>query len=47
VKEPAVASKLASLGIVQDYQSPEKLVAEIREEHKIVEEIAKKAGLVK
>jgi tripartite-type tricarboxylate transporter receptor subunit TctC len=47
VKEPAVASKLASLGILQDYQLPEKLVAEIREEHKIVEEIAKKAGLVK
>jgi tripartite-type tricarboxylate transporter receptor subunit TctC len=47
VKEPAVASKLASLGILQDYQPPEKLVAEIREEHKTVEEIAKKAGLIK
>ena len=47
VKEPAVTSKLASLGIVQDYQPPEKLVAEIREEHKIVQEIAKKAGLIK
>jgi tripartite-type tricarboxylate transporter receptor subunit TctC len=47
VKEPAVASKLVSLGILQDYQPPEKLVTEIREEHKIVEEIAKKAGLVK
>jgi tripartite-type tricarboxylate transporter receptor subunit TctC len=47
VKEPAVATKLLSLGIVQEYQPPEKLVAEIREEHKIVEEIAKKAGLTK
>jgi tripartite-type tricarboxylate transporter receptor subunit TctC len=47
VKEPAVASKLANLGILQDYQPPEKLVAEIREEHKTVEEIAKKAGLIK
>lgn len=47
VKDPAVASKLASLGILQDYQPPEKLVAEIRAEHKTVEEIAKKAGLVK
>jgi tripartite-type tricarboxylate transporter receptor subunit TctC len=46
-KEPAVASKLAGLGILQDYQPPEKLVAEIREEHRTVEEIAKKAGLVK
>lgn len=46
-KEPSVAAKLANLGILQDYQPPEKLVAEIREEHKTVEEIAKKAGLVK
>ena len=46
-KEPAVASKLANLGIVQDYQPPEKLVAEIREEHQTIENIAKKAGLVK
>jgi tripartite-type tricarboxylate transporter receptor subunit TctC len=47
VKEPSVATKLLSLGIVQEYQPPEKLVTEIREEHRIVEEIAKKAGLVK
>jgi len=47
VKEPSVATKLLSLGIVRGYQPPEKLVTEIREEHKIVEEIAKKAGLVK
>jgi tripartite-type tricarboxylate transporter receptor subunit TctC len=47
VKEPSVAAKLASLGIVQEYQPPEKLVTEIREEHRIVEEIAKKAGLIK
>ena len=47
MKEPAVASKLANLGIVQDYQPPEKLVAEIREEHQTIEDIAKKAGLVK
>jgi tripartite-type tricarboxylate transporter receptor subunit TctC len=47
VKEPAIGSKLAALGIVQDYVPPEKLLAEIREEHRTVEEIAKKAGLVK
>ena len=47
VKEPAVVSKLAGLGMIQDYLAPEKLVAEIREEHRTVEEIAKKAGLVK
>jgi tripartite-type tricarboxylate transporter receptor subunit TctC len=47
VKEPAVASRLAGLGMVQDYVPPEKLFAEIREEHRTVEEIAKKTGLVK
>jgi hypothetical protein len=33
--------------MVQEYSSPEKLVAEMREEHQSVEEIAKKAGLIK
>jgi tripartite-type tricarboxylate transporter receptor subunit TctC len=47
VKEPAIGSKLAALGMVQDYVPPEKLLAEIREEHRTVEEIAKKAGLIK
>src|SRR6266850_395889 len=46
-KDPAVAAKLVSFGILQDYAPPEKLVAEIREEHRMVEELAKKAGLVK
>ena len=47
VKDPAVASKLGNLGMVADYVSPEKLLAEIREEHRQVEQIAKKAGLIK
>jgi tripartite-type tricarboxylate transporter receptor subunit TctC len=47
VKEPAIVAKLAPLGMVQDYASPEKLVTEMREEYQAVEEIAKKAGLVK
>jgi tripartite-type tricarboxylate transporter receptor subunit TctC len=47
VKDPAVVSKLAGLGMVQDYLPSEKLIAEIREEHRTVEEIAKKAGLAK
>jgi len=46
-RDPAVAAKLGGLGMVQDYVPPEKLMAEIREEHRTVEEIAKKAGLVK
>ena len=47
VKDPGVAAKLAGLGMIQDYVSPEKLVTEIREEHRTVEEIAKKAVLIK
>jgi len=47
VKDTAIRSKLAALGIVQDYAPPEKLLAEIREEHKTIEEISKKAGLIK
>jgi tripartite-type tricarboxylate transporter receptor subunit TctC len=47
VKEPNIVAKLAPLGMVQDYAAPEKLVTEMREEYQAVEEIAKKAGLVK
>jgi tripartite-type tricarboxylate transporter receptor subunit TctC len=47
VKDPAVAARLANLGMVADYSPPEKLVAEIRDEHRTVEQIAKKAGLIK
>ena len=47
VKDPGIVAKLAPLGMVQDYASPEKLVTEMREEYQSVEEIAKKAGLVK
>jgi tripartite-type tricarboxylate transporter receptor subunit TctC len=46
-KNPASAAKLAALGMVQDYAPGEKLLAEIREEHKTVEEISRKAGLIK
>jgi tripartite-type tricarboxylate transporter receptor subunit TctC len=46
-RDPAIAAKLTSFGILQDYAPPEKVVAEIREEHRTVEELAKKAGLVK
>jgi tripartite-type tricarboxylate transporter receptor subunit TctC len=42
-KDPAVATKLATLGVVQDYQPPDILQAEIRAEQRIVEEMIKKA----
>ena len=47
VKDPAIAARLAPLGVVQEYAPPEKVLAEIREEHRVLEEVAKKAGLVK
>jgi tripartite-type tricarboxylate transporter receptor subunit TctC len=46
-KNPASAAKLAALGMVQDYAPADKLLAEIREEHKTVEEISKTTGLIK
>jgi tripartite-type tricarboxylate transporter receptor subunit TctC len=47
VKDPAIAATLAPFGMVQDYTPPDKVLAEIREEHRVLEELAKKAGLVK
>jgi tripartite-type tricarboxylate transporter receptor subunit TctC len=47
MKDPTVAARLGNLGMVADYEPPEKLIAEIREEHRTVEQIAKKAGLIK
>ena len=47
MKDPALASRLANLGMVADYEPPDKLIAEIREEHRTVEQIAKRAGLIK
>jgi tripartite-type tricarboxylate transporter receptor subunit TctC len=47
IKDPAVGTRLANIGMIADYVPPEKLVAEIREEHRVVEELAKKAGLIK
>jgi tripartite-type tricarboxylate transporter receptor subunit TctC len=46
-RDPAIAARLAALGMLQDYASPERLAEEIREEYRIVERIAKQAGLVK
>lgn len=47
VKAPAVAAKLAPLGVLQSYAGPEQLAAEIREESKRVSDMARKTGLVK
>jgi len=47
VKAPAIAARLAPLGILQSYGAPEQTAAEIREELKRVSEMARKTGLVK
>jgi tripartite-type tricarboxylate transporter receptor subunit TctC len=47
MKDPAVAAALAPFSLVQEYAPAEKIVAEIREEHRVLDDLAKKAGLVK
>ena len=47
VKDPAIGAKLAPLGVVQEYAPPDKVAADIREEHRALEEVARKAGLIK
>jgi tripartite-type tricarboxylate transporter receptor subunit TctC len=47
VQSPEVAGRLKPLGIAADYSPPDKLVAEIRDEHARVLAIAQKEGLAK
>ncbi|HZF19068.1 MAG TPA: tripartite tricarboxylate transporter substrate binding protein [Burkholderiales bacterium] len=47
IKTPAIGAKLKPLGMVMDYAPPDKLLAEIRDEHRRVSEIAAKSGLIK
>jgi tripartite-type tricarboxylate transporter receptor subunit TctC len=47
VKTPAIATRLALLGISQSYATPEQTTAEIRAEFKRADEMARKTGLVK
>ena len=46
-KDPAIAARLAPLGMVQEWAPPEKVLDEIREEHRVLEDVARKAALVK
>jgi len=47
ITAPSVAARLKPLGIVPEYAPPEKLVAEMHDEHQRVSELARQAGLVK
>jgi tripartite-type tricarboxylate transporter receptor subunit TctC len=45
IRSPTIAEKLKPLGILTEYAPPEKLLAEISEEHRRVSEIAKNSRL--
>lgn len=47
IRSPDIGARLKPLGILVDYSAPERLLAEMHDEHRRVTEIAKKAGLVK
>jgi tripartite-type tricarboxylate transporter receptor subunit TctC len=47
IRSPAIGAKLRPLGMLMEYSPPEKLLAEIREEHARVQGLARKAGLLK
>jgi tripartite-type tricarboxylate transporter receptor subunit TctC len=47
VKSPAIAARLAPLGIVQSYATPEATAAEMRDELRRVTDLAKRTGLIK
>jgi tripartite-type tricarboxylate transporter receptor subunit TctC len=47
IKAPGIAAKLRPLGVLLDYAPPDKLLADMREEHRRVSEIARQAGLAK
>ena len=47
IRSPALAARLKPLGIAVDYEPPERLLAEIRDEHQRVSEMARQAGVLK
>jgi tripartite-type tricarboxylate transporter receptor subunit TctC len=47
VQDSTISSKLARLGMIQEFEPPEKLLTRMHEEYKMVEAIAKKAGMAK
>jgi len=46
-KDPSVAAKMGNLGMVQVFEPPDKLTGRMKAEYKLVEEIAKKTGMIK
>ena len=46
-KDPAIVSRMAKMGLIQEFDPPDKLLQDWTKEYKLAEEIAKKEGLVK
>ena len=46
-KDPAIVSRMAKMGLIQEYDPPDKLLQDWTKEYRLAEEIAKKEGLVK
>ena len=47
VKDPALAARLLARGLVQEYATPEALLVEMRDEQRAIEDIARRAGILK
>ncbi len=46
-KNPVIVSRMGKIGLIQEYDPPDKLLQDWTKEYKVAEEIAKKEGLVK
>jgi tripartite-type tricarboxylate transporter receptor subunit TctC len=46
-KDPSLSSKMVHMGMIQEFEPPEKLLARMQEEYRMGEEIAKKSRMVK
>jgi hypothetical protein len=47
VKDPAIVSRMAKMGLIQEFDPPDKLLQDWTREYKMAEEIARKEGLIK
>jgi tripartite-type tricarboxylate transporter receptor subunit TctC len=47
VKDPAIVSRMAKMGLIQEFDPPDRLLQDWTKEYKMAEEIAKKEGLIK
>jgi len=47
VKDPTIASRMAKMGLIQEYDPPDRLLQDWTKEYRLAEEIAKKEGLIK